>query len=241
MKYNYNQLSDHSLEVLLKRFKSLRYEAQIELLEEAKRRELAVDMISPLEAELERRKIAVKELGYLAQMGYDVQTNGTTTIIKRKSSFLVIEILSVLLGVVLVFVGMYGLISFYFIFTTEGDAGLQGLIVNTLLVFLGLQGFKMLRGLPRFIDNWGMKFSFSEKNVQLVKRIEFAKETFKGTASEVSLEESENTLVLLFNEERVIVGNPKSFIQHATLQSLLESIQNGSVPAFDKNATYVSE
>lgn len=240
MDYNYKKLSDHSLKVLLGQHTSLRYEAQLELLQELEHRKGTPAELEELSKELERKKIYLKSLGFLDEMGYTVTTVEDTTYIKRRLDSQIIELVSIVLGVVLVFVGMYGLLNLYYLFTGDAGAGLQSLIFNGLFVFLGYKGFQMLGGLPRFINNWGMEFSFSSKQVQLRKRIDFKKETSIGNPEDVQLEQTEETLLLKFKDEIVFVANPKSFTQSATLKSMLYSIQKGEVPQQYEEATYVS-
>ncbi len=229
MDYKYNTLSDHSLNTLLQQHTSLRYEAQLELIEELNIREFSSEILTPLEATLVQKKEFLASLGFLDEMGFKLTTDGANNTIARKFWPQVTEIGSIILGAILVFVGVYGAINLYSYFTQDLGEGLDVLIFNLFYVFLGFKGFQMLGGLSRFINNAGMKFSFSEANVTLVKRVEFSKETFTGKPGEVTIEETEDTLILKFQEQTVLVANPKSFVQRETLKILLENLSNNKI------------
>ena len=240
MDYRYDTLSDHSLKTLLQQHTSLRYEAQLELVEELQKRNVSEEDLQELQDELERKKGYLKSLGFLKEMGYDVTTQGDTTHIKRRFCPQVTELAALVLGVVLVFVGMYGILNLYYLFTGDEGSGLQALLFNVFFVIMGFKGFQMLGGFPRFINNFGMQFSFSSKQVQLEKRVDFKIESSTGAPAEVHLEETEDALLLKFKKETVFVAHPKSFTQRATLYSLLESIQKGEVPQHYQQANYAS-
>lgn len=239
MDYRYNTLSDHSLQALLQQHTSLRYEAQLELIEELKNRSVSPEMLEELEATLVVKKQFLESLGFLDEMGFKVENDGVTATITRKFWSQVTELASIIVGAVLVFVGAYGVINLYNYFTIDdGASDLQMLIFNGFFAFLGIKGFQMLGGLPRFINNLGMKFNFSEAGVTLVKRIEFSKETITGKPNEVTIEETEDMLILKLKDEVVMMANPKSFVQRATLDIIIESLTNKTGIAPLKDSEY---
>lgn len=240
MDYQYHKLSDHSLKVLLGRHEALRYEAQLELWEELQMRSISAEELSPLKLELERKKHFLKSLGFLKEIGYEFSTTDNITTIKRRLWPQIVDVASIVVGVLLVFVGVYGVLNLYYLFTGDDGAGLQALIVNVLFLFMGYKGFQMLGGLSRFVNHFGMTFSFSEENIILKKRLEFKLEEVTGLPSEVHLEEQEELLLLKLRDEIILTGNPKSFVQRSTLESLLGSIQNGEVPQQYQQENYVS-
>ncbi len=231
MDYKYNTLSDHSLNALLQQHTSLRYSAQLELLEELKGRDFSSEIVSPLAQTLVQKREFLVSLGFMDEMGFKVTADGIKTTICRKLWPQVTEIASIIVGAILVFVGVYGVINLYNYFTGDVDGGLEVLLFNVFFTFLGFKGFQMLGGLSRFINNFGMEFSFSEANVALVKRVDLKKERFTGKSNEVTLEEREDTLELKFKDQTVLVANPKSFVQRETLKILLEKLENNQVVA----------
>lgn len=219
----YSHQSNYELERLLGQFEMLTFQSQIELKKELEQRRHNLDTAA-LENAIIKKREDILNLEYLDDLGFTYVENSDGFSVKRTNKAAWFDIASVLVGFLLIYVGLIGVISLSGLFFGDDEFSLFGFLVPLAMAVIGLTGVKMLSGLSRLFDYSGFELTKSASAIRFCKRVEFKTECTTEDASSVELMEIEDSLVLTIAETEVMAADRDNLVQRMTIVQLFEKL-----------------
>lgn len=220
----YKDNTNNELLSLLDRYKSLTFPAQIELQKELINRDL-IDNLHDLNSSITDKISDIKSMNYLSDIGFEMKDNEESIEITRTRKAIIIDLISIILGFILSFIGLLGFISLIGSFFTENEFNLFSLVMNIFQISLGILGFKILNGFKRFIDYLDFKLTIKNEIVTLEKRFDLKLTTLVQNVSHLSLDKQSDKLVLRLDDYDILGANPKNIIQKMTITELVDKLK----------------
>ena len=215
----YSNKTTKELFEVLEQYKMLTFESQLILKKELVSRDLATGN-SELETAINTKLNQIKNLDYLTDLGFYAVINGEGIIVKRTTKAIVMDVLAVIVGLVVFFIGVYGVGSLVSMFVNGDDFNVFSLAINFAMASLVLNGFKFLNGIKRLFDFAGFQLSNSNGVITLKKRFDLRLEEIKEKASELLLDLEEDEMVLRLGEHVILNANAENVIQRLTIEEL---------------------
>ena len=221
----YDHQSDYELKRLLGQYEMLTFQSQIELKRELGRRVNDLDT-SPLENAIAIKTEDIKNLDYLKDLGFMYHENANGFSIKRTRKAVWYDVASIIVGIVLIYVGLKGVLSLSGLFFGDAPFSLFPFLGGLAMTVLGLTGLKMLSGMMRLFDYLGFELSKDASAIHFCKRIDFKTECTTEETSSVELVEIENTLVLTISDTEVMAADRSNLVQRMTIVELFEKLKH---------------
>lgn len=216
----YKNHTPREIVAVLEHSDKLTYEAKLNLLDTIRNRSIDVST-EKLEEQIAQKEAAIANLENLEELGFHYEENTTTgeIVVKRTSKAKIMDIISILLGVLLSLVGLIAFWLLVAIFTGENEFGLDKLFMYVLMITAGLVGFKMLSGIERFLDFNSFLLTKSGDEVTIKKGGLSGAQTY--LSSQLGIEEEEGELVFHIDDIEFIRANQDNLVQRRTLETLL--------------------
>lgn len=221
----YSNKSAKELVELLEQYQLLTFESQLSLSETFNSRNIEVDK-SDLELAIKTKLGQINNLEYLKDLGFQAAIDSDKIIITRTSGAILTDVVAVIFGALVFFVGVYGVASLVSMFVNGEEINVFSLAVNFALSSLVLTGLRFFNGVKRLFDFVGFQLSNQEGNITLKKRFDLRIEEIKEKTSELFLENHEEKLVLKLGKYTVFNSNGANLIQRLTMQQLTNLLKN---------------
>ena len=221
----YSDKSTKELLELLGQFHLLTFESQLSLNEAFTSRNIHVDK-SDLELAIKTKVDQINNLEYLKDLGFHATMQSDKITVTRTSGAILTDVVAVVFGAIVFFIGVYGVGSLVSMFVNGGEINVFSLAVNFALSSLVLTGFRFFNGIKRLFDFSGFRLSNQEGDITLKKRFDLRLEEIKEKTSELFLENHEEKLVLKLGQHTVFNSNGANLIQRLTMQQLTSLLKN---------------
>lgn len=220
----YKHHTERELFAVLEQSTKLTYEAQLNLSKEIRKRSLGVST-DVLDAQILENEKAIHSFENLKDLGFTFHQDEVTGVItiKRATMAKVMDIVSIVLGGVLL---LGGLIYFWLliaVFFGDNEFTLSNLFLYVLMISAGMLGFKMLNGVHRFLDY--IDFSL----VQSGDKLRITKGGLQGEQivpldALIIEEDEEGELILSAGEIEIMRSAQDNLLYKHTLQALLQKL-----------------
>ncbi|WP_299149912.1 hypothetical protein [uncultured Dokdonia sp.] len=216
----YKNHTPREIVAVLEHSDKLTYEAKLNLLDTIRKQSIDIST-EKLEEQIAQKEAAIANLENLDELGFHYEENTTTgeIVVKRTSKAKIMDIISIVLGVLLSLVGLIAFWLLVAIFTGDNEFGLDKLFTYVLMITAGLVGFKMLSGIERFLDFNSFLLTKSGDEVTIKKGGLPGAQTY--LSSQLGIEEEEGELVFHINDIEFIRANQDNLVQRRTLETLL--------------------
>ena len=224
----YLNKSNKELLDLLNQHVTLTFESQLKLKKELQERNLTTN-IETLNTTINKKIEEIKNLKHIKDLGFKIEETSDTFKVTRTLKAIIIDIIAILLGVLFVALGIYGVLLLFSTFSNDNsDFSISQLIKGLTMSGLGLIGIKFLSAIKRLFDYIGFELSNSNNKITLIKRNDLKLELINESPYSLNLSEEGDKLVLKLEDIDTISGISKNITQKMTLQVLLEKLQNFS-------------
>jgi hypothetical protein len=220
----YSDKTTKELREVLGQYQMLTFESQLILNQELTTRNLAVDR-SDLESAIGDKLHQIKNLEYLKDFGFNAEFTDDGVIVTRTTKAIIMDVLAIIIGLAVFFIGVYGIGSLVAMFVNGDDFNVFSLAINFAMASLVFNGFKFFNGIKRLIDYSGFRLSNTNGVITLKKRFDLKLEEIKATPSDLQLEEEEDEMVLRLGEELILNSNAENIVQRMTLEELTKVLQ----------------
>ncbi len=220
----YSDKTTKELREVLGQYQMLTFESQLILNQELTTRNLAVDR-SDLESAIGDKLHQIKNLEYLKDFGFTAEFTEDGVIVTRTTKAIIMDVLAIIIGLAVFFIGVYGIGSLVAMFVNGDDFNVFSLAINFAMASLVFNGFKFFNGIKRLIDYSGFRLSNTNGVITLKKRFDIKLEEIKATPSDLQLEEEEEEMVLRLGEELILNSNAENIVQRMTLEELTKVLQ----------------
>ena len=220
----YSDKTTKELREVLGQYQMLTFESQLILNQELTTRNLAVDR-SDLELAIGDKLHQIKNLEYLKDFGFNAEFTEDGVIVTRTTKAIIMDVLAIIIGLAVFFIGVYGIGSLVAMFVNGDDFNVFSLAINFAMASLVFNGFKFFNGIKRLIDYSGFRLSNTNGVITLKKRFDLKLEEIKATPSDLQLEEEEDEMVLRLGEELILNSNAENIVQRMTLEELTKVLQ----------------
>ncbi|WP_157491766.1 hypothetical protein [Maribacter thermophilus] len=221
----YSSKTDKELLELLEQYSMLTFESQLILKTEIEKRKLSEADVSGLERAISEKLQRIKNLEYLKDLGFNASSNGESVVVKRSKNAVLTDIFSVILGLVLFFIGINGVIDLVFTFINGDELDVFTLAMKLAVASLIFIAISFFSGVRRLLDYWGFELSNLEGVITLKKRFDVQLEEMKGSASELLLEQQEDNLGLKLRDRTIFTSNADNLVQRMTLEELVKKLR----------------
>jgi hypothetical protein len=221
----YSDKSTKELVELLEQFHLLTFESQLSLNETFTSRNIQIDK-RDLELAIKTKVDQINNLEYLKDLGFHATMQSDKITVTRTSGAVLTDVVAVIFGAIVFFIGVYGVGSLVSMFVSGGEINVFSLAVNFALSSLVLTGFRFFSGIKRLFDFSGFRLSNEEGEITLKKRFDLGLEEIKEKTSELFLENHEEKLVLKLGKHTVFNSNGANLIQRLTMQQLTSILKN---------------
>lgn len=219
----YKHHSGRELVAVLENTSKLTYEAQLNLLKEIQKRDVAVDT-TMLQEEIALKEAAITNLEYLKDLGFratvDLQLRKLE--VQRTGHAKLMDGVSTVVGFVLALLGLIGFWLLMAVFFGDNEFSLGKLIGYGFLILAGGIGFKMLSGINRFLDY--RNFSLVQSGSTIKLKHQGNSETY--SIADVHLSQTDEELVFMLDDKEVIHASAHNLKQKLTLQELVHKIKS---------------
>ena len=220
----YSNKTTKELRAVLGQYQMLTFESQLILNQELKERNLAVDR-SELETTISEKLNQIKNLEYLKDFGFNAQFTDDGVVVTRTTKAIVMDVLAIIIGLIVFFIGVYGIGSLVSMFVNSNDFNVFSLAINFAMASLVFNGFRFFNGIQRFINYSGFRLSNANGTITLKKRFDLKLEEVKAAQSDLQLEEEEEEMVLRLGEHDILTSNAENIVQRMTLEALTKVLQ----------------
>lgn len=215
----YNEKTTKELLEVLGQYRMLTFESQLILNQELVSRNIAVDK-SDLEKTIDEKLAQIKNLDYLKDFGFNAVITNEGVIVTRTTKAIIMDVFAIIFGVIVFFIGVYGIGSLVAMFVNGDDFNVFSLAINFAMSSLVLTGFKFFNGIKRLLDYAGFQLSNANGMITLRKRFDLKLEEIKAKTSDLFLEAEEEEMVLRLGEHIIFNSNAENIIQRMTLEEL---------------------
>jgi len=220
----YSDRTNGELIEILDRHSLLTFEAQVSLHNELKKRTVAIDL-SGLEATITNKRIQIRNLEYLKDFGFQAEISADGLIVTRTQEALLTDVLAVIVGLLVFFLGVFGCINLAYIFINGDELDVFTLTYKFAMAALVFIGFSFFSGLHRLFDFYGFELSKFNGSVSLKKRFDVKLEKIKIDPTDIHLDEKENVLSLKLGHDTIFTSNASNLLQTLTLQELVKELK----------------
>lgn len=221
----YTEIVDTELVKILDKHALLTFESKLSLRKEIEKRGLQVNT-SGLEESIENKYAQIKNLEYLKDFGFVVEKEGLDGIVvKRTKKAIFTDVLALIAGLLVFFIGLYGIVNFVMYLVNGNDLDVFTLAYKAAIASLVFIGISFFSGLKRLFDYTGFELSNQKGEITLKKRFDVQLEEIKAKASDLFLVTNEDTLSLKLGEETIFTSNADNLIQRMTLEELSKELK----------------
>lgn len=220
----YSEKSNKELLELLEQAQMLTFESQLNLNEELNIRKIPVDK-SVLEDIITEKLASIKNLDYLKDFGFEASFEEDGVVVTRTVRAILLDVLAVIVGLLVFFVGVYGIASLVSIVVNGEEINVFSLAIDFAMASLILTGFKFFGGLKRLLDFSGFQLSNNKGLVTLKKRIDLKLEEIQKTSADIGLESDGDVMSLKLGEYTIFTSNAENLTQRMTIKELVKKLK----------------
>ena len=220
----YNDRTDSELVDILGQESLLTFEAQLNLQQELKRRAIAADTAS-LDQSIFKKMQEIKNLDYLKDFGFKAERIANGIVVTRTKKAIWTDVIGVILGLLVFFIGLNGIINLVFAFINGDELDVFTLAFKFAVASLVFIGFSFFSGLKRLFDYSGFELSNTQGLITLKKRFDVKIEQIQAKASDLFLDTDEDDLQLKLGKEIIFTSNADSLLQTMTLEELAKELK----------------
>lgn len=222
----YSKHSDYELSTIFDKRSCLTLSSQIELRDEYKIRN-GEEEIVVLDTIIDSKIEEIKNFKHLKDLGFRVTIEENTIQLFRTTMAKIWDVVSIVVGLLLLFVGVIGLGSIIAEFNNDDELNLLMVGLNIFMVLLGITGLKMLSGFNRLIDYLNFKLIAYPNEIILHKLSANLKtEVREDKSSDLQITNDSEVLVMRFGNEIIMKADANNFTQKMTIIELLERIKS---------------
>jgi hypothetical protein len=221
----YREKTNRELIEILKIQKNLTFESQLNLNEEFKKRNLTND-VSDLESSINAKKLKIKNLDYLRNLGFQFENINNSIKISRTTKAIIIDILAIIFGIIFCIIGAYGILGIISLFASENEFNLFSLIFQVGMIAIGIIGIKLFNGLKRLIDYKGFELSNTNGIITLKKRLDIKLLEIQKSEALLDLKKESELLTLQLDNIKILSANLDNIVQKMTIRELTKRLKN---------------
>ncbi|MGB3145125.1 MAG: hypothetical protein WBB24_13560 [Maribacter sp.] len=221
----YSDRTDSELVDILGQESLLTFEAQLNLQQELKRRAIAADTAS-LDQSIFKKMQEIKNLDYLKDFGFKAERIANGIVVTRTKKAIWTDVIGVILGLIVFFIGLNGIINLVFAFINGDELDVFTLAFKFAVASLVFIGFSFFSGLKRLFDYSGFELSNTQGLITLKKRFDVKIEQIQAKASDLFLDTDEDNLQLKLGKEIIFTSNADSLVQTMTLEELAKELKD---------------
>ena len=221
----YTNHTSRELKTILRNRNSLTMLSKIRLRDEFKNRNLVlgseefqslINLISLQEKEIEGFE-------YLNKIGFKLERFGQNHVkITRKRMANLIDIIAMVLGLILTFVSVKGILGLFFPTENDFDLGFMDWLTISVFMLIGVIGFFLIRNsLNRFVQFLGFKLEIKDELAILNKRLNFSLVRIEDDVSKLNILESNKDLSLNLGNAQIMEVPNVSYRDRLTLQAII--------------------
>ncbi|MFX0558531.1 hypothetical protein ACOCEA_17145 [Maribacter sp. CXY002] len=222
----YSEKSDKELLELLEDHALLTFESQLCLKEELAKRNLN-ENISDLDQAISDKLAGIKNLEYLKDYGLSANRDENGLVITRTTKAMLTDILAVILGLIVFFIGIYGIVNLVMTFVNGEELDVFTLAFKFAVAALVFIGLSFLGGLKRLFDYSGFELSNRGDGITLRKRFDVKLEDLKASQDDLYLDYEDDSLQLKLSDEVILTSTTENLVQKMTLEELTKQLKNG--------------
>lgn len=220
----YSSKTDKELLELLEQYSMLTFESQLILKSEIDKRKLSGADVSGLEKAISEKLQKIKNLEYLKDFGFKAASNNEGVVVTRTTNAVLTDVFAVILGLVIFFVGINGIIDLVFTFMNGEELDVFTLAMKLAVASLIFIAIRFFGGIGRLFDYWGFELSNLQGVITLKKRFDVKLEEIKASASELLLETQDDNLGLKLKDRTIFTSNADNLVQRMTLEELVKKL-----------------
>ncbi|WP_405384285.1 hypothetical protein [Maribacter sp. LLG6340-A2] len=220
----YSNRTNSELIEIMNQHSLLTFEAQLSLQDELQKRAVVVDM-SDLNATIANKRAQIQNLEYLKDFGFQANITDDGLIVTRTNKALFTDVLAVVVGLLVFFLGIYGCINLVYTFINGEELDVFTLAYKFAMAGLLFIGLSFFSGLQRLFDFYGFELRKVNGSMTLKKRFDVKLEEVNIDPADVHLEEDEDILALKLGRETIFTSNSGNLIQTLTLQNLAKELK----------------
>ncbi|UWX54541.1 hypothetical protein NYZ99_16785 [Maribacter litopenaei] len=220
----YKDKTDKELLEVLDQNSQLTFESQLILKEEIKERGIIADT-SELDAAIKDKISRIKNFEYLKDFGFKAETTDNKFLITRTMNATLTDVFAFILGLVIFFVGVNGVVNLVMTFINGDEVDVFTLAVKFAMAGLIFVGIRFFSGLKRLFDYTGFELARTGEDITLKKRFDIKLEEIKAKASDLFLDREEDELELKLGNEVIFTSNAENLVQRMTLEELTKRLK----------------
>lgn len=220
----YSEKSNKELMELIDISHLLTFESQLSLRDEFRNRGIPADL-SRLETAIAKTEEGIGHLEFLNDMGFVATETDKGWSVKRLGKAILLDLFSVIMGLVVFLIGVYGIASLVAVFVNGTDIDVFSLGINLAMASLVLTGFKFFNGLRRLFDFMGFALLTENTKVTLKKRFDLGLEHIEKTTQDLHLAYDDEVISLMLDDVTVFKANGADLVQHLTMERLLQALK----------------
>jgi len=224
----YSNKTTKELRAVLEQYPMLTFESQLMLRQELNNRNLAVDR-NELESAINAKLLRIKNLDYLSDLGFKAFFANDGLVVTRTTKAVVTDVLAVLIGLIVFFVGVYGIGSLVAMFINGDDFNVFSLTINFAMASLVFNGFRFFNGIKRLIDYSGFRLSSTNGVIRLKKRFDLSLEELKATPNDLEVFEAKEEMELRLGTHMILNANADNHVQRMTVEALYKGLKRGGL------------
>lgn len=220
----YSERTDSELSEILEQHTLLTFESQLNLRDELAKRGTLVDT-SHLEDTISQKLIAIKNLEYLKDFGFQADRTQNGITVTRTTKAVITDVVGIVIGVLVFLFGIYGCINLVMTFINGDQLDVFTLAFKFAMAALIFIGIGFFSGLKRLFDYSGFELSNHNEIITLKKRFDVKLEEIKANVSDIFLESDEEVLYLKLGNQTIFTSNADNLIQTLTLKELTKELK----------------
>lgn len=221
----YKDKTEKELRELFKIQENLTFESKLRLRDEINSRALDLDL-SELNNFINKKEFEVESLKYLKRAGFRITSDDGFINIYRTTEAKILDLFAFLLGIILCFIGLAGILELFSFFVNDIDFEIATFIYYGSKIALGIIGIGFLNGIKRLINYSGFEVSKIKGLIILSKRVDVKLTKIQLDKSFLSLNEDENQLVLKLDNYDIMSVSNDNMIQKMTLNYLFRALMS---------------
>ncbi len=221
----YSEKSDKELLGILEGYSLLTFESQLLLKQELVKRNL-IQNISGLNQAISDKLTGIKNLEYLKDYGL-IAHKDNGLVVKRTTKALLTDVLAVILGLIVFFIGIYGIVNLVMTFINAEELDVFTLAVKFGVAAMVIIGLSFLNGLRRLFDFSGFELSNKGNEISLRKRFDVKLEEVKAHSEALNLTEEDDLMQLKLGDQVILTSTTQNLVQKMTLEELAKQLKNG--------------
>ncbi|TDS12064.1 hypothetical protein DFQ03_3453 [Maribacter caenipelagi] len=220
----YSDRTNSELIKILDQHSLLTFEAQLSLQDELQKRTVVVDL-SGLETTIANKLAQINNLEFLKDFGFQANKTADGLTVTRTTKALLTDVLAVIVGLLVFFLGIYGCINLAHTFINGDELDVFTLAYKFAMASLVFIGISFFSGLKRLFDFYGFELRKMNGLVSLKKRFDVKLEEVKVNPSDIHLDTNEDILSLKLGYDTIFTSNGGNLIQTLTLKELAKELK----------------